>query len=202
MKTMKMRTISLLAALMLTVGAMAQEFHYGVNAGTNLAVQSELTDYYNNDQIRAGLHAGITGRLAWQNGFELQTELNYEQKGSKSDTYTAKYDYISLPVLAKYSLGKSEHTALRFNINAGPMVSYLVNSEIEMNDEIGGNTIDMKDRSKDFEFGGILGFGMAYPISDGNLTFDIRLGLGFTAYDDADNNPKNKYVGFSIGYEF
>jgi len=199
---MKTRTISLVAAIMLTVSAMAQEFHYGINAGTNLAVQSEIADYFHNDKIRVGLHAGITGRWAWQNGFELQTELNYEQKGSKSDEHTANYDYISLPVLAKYSLGKSDRTPLRFNLYAGPMVSYLVNAELEMNDDLGGETIDMKDRSNDFELGSILGFGMAYPINSGNITFDIRLGLGLSAFDKNDTEPNNKYVGFSLGYEF
>lgn len=202
MKTMKMRTISLFVALMLTVGAMAQEFHYGVNAGTNLAVQSEIADYYHNDQIRAGLHAGLTGRLAWENGFELQTELNYEQKGSKSDDYTSKYDYIKLPVLAKYSLGQSDHTPLRFNINAGPYVSYLVNAELEMNDDLGGATVDRKDNSNEFEFGTILGFGLAYPVNSGNITFDVRLGLGLTDFDKNDDGSNNKYVGFSLGYEF
>lgn len=202
MKTMKMRTIGVLSAVLLTLSAYAQEFHYGVNAGTNLAVQSDIADYFKNDKIRTGLHAGITGKLAWQNGFELQSELNYEQKGSKSNVHTAKYDYLSLPVLAKYSLGKSDRTALRFNINAGPYVSYLLNAELEMNENTGNETIDMKDQSKDFEFGTILGFGMAYPVNSGNITLDIRLGLGLTAFDKNDEDPNNKYVGFSIGYEF
>ena len=203
MKTIKFRTLGLALSLVLSVGVFAQEFHYGIKGGVNLAVQSEIADYYTNSDIRTGLHAGVFGNMSLNDKFSLQTEVNYEQKGSKSENITSNYDYISVPVLVKYSLGKSELTALKFNINVGPYAAFLINAE---NKVIYGdgveNTIDAKDDTENMEFGIITGIGMAYPIGNKNLTLDLRLGLGLTAFDKNDSDLSNKYVGISFGYEF
>jgi hypothetical protein len=198
MKTLKIKSLILAIALLIGVGAHAQEFHYGINAGTNFAVQSEIADYYNNENIRTGLHVGLFGNMSLSEKFQLQAEINYDQKGGKSDDVTSKTDYISVPVLVKYSLGKSDNTKLKFNINIGPYASYLVNAETEANDI----TTDIKDNTEDFEFGAIAGFGMKYPIANNNLTFDLRLGLGLTDFDKNNSDSKNKYIGLSLGYEF
>ena len=197
-----MKTIGLVLSLMVTTGIFAQDFHYGLKGGVNLAVQSQLADYYDNSDIRAGLSAGVFGNLVFDNGFALQTEVNYEQKGGKKDDVTMKYDYISVPVLAKYSLGKSDRTALKFNINAGPFASFLVNAENEIDNDGVKSTIDMNDETKNAELGAILGFGMEYPIGDNSLTFDIRLNLGLNAFDKDNSDQYNKYVGITLGYQF
>jgi len=202
MRTIKMKTIGLVLSLMVTTGIFAQDFHYGVKGGVNMAVQSQLADYYDNSDIRTGLSAGVFGNMAFDNGFALQTEVNYEQKGGKKDNITTKYDYISVPVLAKYSMGTSDRTALKFNINAGPYASFLVNGENEIDTDGIKNTVDMKDNTENVEFGVITGFGMEYPIGDNSLTFDIRLGLGLTAFDKANSDQYNKYVGITLGYQF
>ena len=111
---------------------------------------------------------------------------------------TAKYDYLSIPILFKYSLGKSDATALRFNINAGPYAAFLLNAEYESE----GNTIDMNDQTENFEAGAILGFGLKYPVANDHITLDLRMGLGLTSFDKNDSDPKNKYIGLSLGYEF
>ena len=202
MRTMKMKTIGLVLSLMVTTGIFAQDFHYGIKGGVNLAVQSQLADYYDNSDIRTGLSAGVYGNLAFENGFALQTEVNYEQKGGKTDNINLNYDYISVPVLAKYSLGKSDRTALKFNINAGPYASFLLNAETETDVDGTENTVDMKDETENFEFGVITGFGMEYPIANNSLTFDILLGLGLTAFDKSNSDQYNKYVGITLGYQF
>ena len=203
MKTIKFRTLVLVLSLVMSVGAFAQDFHYGIKGGANFAVQSEVADYFNNSDIRTGLHAGVYGNMSLNDKFSLQTEVNYEQKGSNSENVTSSYDYISVPVLVKYSLGKSDKTALTFNINAGPYVAFLLNAESEVNHGDGiTNTIDAKDNTENVEFGSIIGFGMAYPVGNKNLTFDIRLGLGLTAFDKDNSDLSNKYIGISLGYEF
>jgi hypothetical protein len=198
MKSLKIKTLLLSIALLVGAGINAQEFHYGINAGSNFAVQSGIAEYYKNENIRTGLHVGVFGNMALKNNFSLQGEINYEQKGEKEDGNIRKYDYISVPVLVKYSLGKSDKTKLKFNINAGPYAGYLINAETEIEDV----TTDIKDNSEDFELGAILGFGMKYPIANNNIVFDLRMGLGFTDFDKNDSDPKNKYIGISLGYEF
>ncbi len=196
MKTINKITLTL--GLVLAIGSLnAQNFKFGIQAGTNLAVQSPIGDYYNNEEIRAGLHAGFFGNYSMNDNIYLQAELNYDQKGSKADDATAKYDYISVPVLFNYSLGKSLKTPLRFNIYAGPYAAFLVSAKVEANSEI-----DMKDQTESTELGTIIGFGLRYPVKESNILFNIRLGLGLTSFDKNEADPKNKYIGLSLGYEF
>jgi hypothetical protein len=198
MKTVKIKTLGLALALLFSVSVSAQEFHYGIKAGTNFAVQSDIASYFENETIRTGLSAGVFGNMTLNDNFILQTEVNYEQKGDRSDDLVSKYDYISVPVLLKYSLGQSDNTALKFNVNAGPYASYLVNAESEINDQ----TTDLTDNTEEFEFGLIGGIGFKYPVADNNLVLDLRLGLGLTAFDKVDTDPNNKYIGVTLGYEF
>jgi hypothetical protein len=191
MNSLKIKILLLSLALLISAGINAQEFHYGITAGLNFAVQSEIAEYYENDNIRTGLHIGVFGNMVLKNNFSLQGEINYEQKGGKEDGNIRKYDYISVPVLVKYSLGKSDQT--KFNINAGSYAGYLINAETEVEDV----TTDIKDNSKDFELGAILGFRMKYPIANNNIVFDLFMGIGFTDFDKNNSDPKNKYIGIS-----
>jgi len=199
----KISRITLTLGLILTLGSLsAQDFKFGIQAGTNLAVQSPIGDYYNNEDIRAGLHAGIFSNYSFNKNIYLQAELNYDQKGSQTKDVISKYDYISVPILFNYSLGKSWKTPLKFNIYAGPYASFLVNAESEIDTDEINESVDMKNNSENTEFGVITGFGLRYPVNESNLLFNIRLGLGLSSFDKIEADPKNKYIGLSLGYEF
>jgi len=180
----------------------AQDFRFGIQAGTNFAVQGPIGDYYNNDEIRVGLHAGVFGNYSFNESIYLQTELNYDQKGAKDGDYKINYDYLSVPVLFNYSLGKSWKTPLRFNIYTGPYAAFLLNAESKIDNGEINETLDLKDNTNNTEFGWITGFGMRYPINEQSILFNVRLGLGLSAFDKNDSEPKNKYIGVSLGYEF
>jgi hypothetical protein len=195
MKNLKINTLVLSMALLMGLTTSAQEFHYGIKAGANFAVQSEIAHYYSNEDIRIGFQGGVFGNMSLAKDFSLQVEANYEQKGGKSEEITSKYDYITVPVLAKYTLGDKD---LKFNFNLGPYVGFLVNSELVSDN----NTMDVKDDSEEVEFGAIAGIGLSYPVANNNIVFDLRLGLGLSPYNKSDSNPNNKYVGVSLGYEF
>lgn len=197
MKTIQ-KALLLAILLMISSGTFAQKFHYGAKVGANFAVQSEIADYFQNNNIRTGLSVGVFSNYSLNKKMQLQAEINYDQKGGKTDEYTAKYDYLTIPVLFKYSLGKSDKTALRFNVNLGPYAGFLLNSEIDAD----GNSIDMKDETKNFEAGAIAGFGMKYPVGNDYIVLDLRLGLGLTNFDKNDSEPNNKYIGLTFGYEF
>lgn len=198
MKTINMKAVLVMISVLLAVSVNAQKLHYGVKAGTNFAVQSQVADYANNSEIRVGFTAGAFGNYSLSNVLSLQAEINYDQKGGKSDEIESRYDYISVPVLLKYSLGKSDNTPIRFNINAGPYAGYLLKAETEYE----GNTTDLIDDSESMEFGAVAGFGMEYPIANNCITLDLRLSLGLTGYVKDNSTPKNKYVGLTLGYQF
>lgn len=204
MKTLKIKLLGLSLIVLFSIQASAQneaansKYHFGLKGGVNFAVQSDIASYFENETIRTGLSLGVFANRALNENLDVQAELNYEQKGDKSNIAKYKYDYVSVPVLFKYSLGKSDNTALRFNINAGPYAAFLINAESTINDI----DTDLSDSTEDFEFGMIAGFGFKYPVAKNNLVLDIRLGLGLTPYDKNDNDPNNKYFGVTLGYEF
>jgi len=203
---MKTKTTLFLGLILLLFGSVtelsAQKFYYGASLGTNFSVQSESGDLYNNNGIKTGLHAGIFGKISMGKRISLQTEINYEQKGSVTDGVTNTYSYTTVPVLFKISTGKSLRTPLSFNIYAGPYAGFLVDATTEIKSTESTQTIDNKSNTYDNEWGVTGGFGMAYPFSGFNLSLDFRLGLGLNSYDKFDNDLRNKYFGINLGIEF
>jgi len=201
MKTIKKITLTI-ALISGIISLNAQNFKAGIQAGTNFSVQSQIGDYYNNSDIRTGLHAGIFGNYSLNESLYLQTEVMYDQKGSKSGLVRNNFDYLTVPLFINYSLGKSWKTPLRFNFYTGPYVGFLLNAESKTETgEINGKT-DLKDVTNKTEYGLITGFGIKYPVNNQNILFDLRLGLGFSPYNKNNSEPKNKYIGVSLGYEF
>jgi hypothetical protein len=193
---------SCLVLLSSTLFVNAQKLSFGVQAGTNFSVQSQIGDYYNNEDILIGLHAGIFTNYALGNKTSLQAEMNYDQLGSKNETVKNNYDYLNVPVLFKYSLGKSDLTALTFNMYAGPYAGYLLKAKSNVKTNEIDQTTDLKDNTNKFTDGVIMGIGLKYPIKNQKIMLDFRLGLGLTPYDKTDYEPKNKYIGITLGYEF
>jgi len=87
MKTLKIKSLVIALSLLISFSINAQDFHYGIKAGTNFAVQSEIASYFNNSDIRTGLSVGAFGNMDLNNWFSLQTEINYDQKGGKNGIF-------------------------------------------------------------------------------------------------------------------
>ena len=196
MKNLKFSALLITLMTFVATSANAQKFHYGVAAGTNFAVQSGIAEYYDNSDIRVGLHAGLAESYAFNDNIALRSELTYDQKGRKTDAVTDKYDYITLPVLFDYSFKLSDQSGTRMRLNAGPFASYLVNAESETSDA----TIDLKSDSNDMEAGVIMGIGLEQPVGNHSIYMDIRLNLGLTNYSKNDDSSHNKMIGLSLGY--
>jgi hypothetical protein len=201
MKTIKFFILSLI--FLSGVGLVnAQKISFGVQAGSNFAVQSQIGDYFNNEDIRVGLHAGVFTKYNISDKVSLQAEINYDELGSKSKTVKNNFDYLNIPVLFNYSVGKSDLTALNFDLYAGPYAGFLLKAESTLKDSETDQTTDLKDNTNNITGGVIIGFGLRYPINNQKILLDFRLGLGLTPYDKNDYVPKNKYFGISLGYEF
>ncbi len=191
----------LMALLMTFAGSLsAQNFHYGITAGSNFAVQSGIAEYYDNGNIRTGLHAGLAGSYDINDNMSLRTELTYDQKGNHSDNLTEKFDYVSIPLLYDYSFGKTYHTNMRVHVNAGPYVSYLVNAKDVIDNNGTDVTTDLQDNTHKAEFGAILGVGLVQPVGKHAVTMDIRLSLGLTRFAFDDDQSHNKMIGVYLGY--
>jgi hypothetical protein len=85
-------------------------------------------------------------------------------------------NFIEMPVLLKVSFGDR----VRPYVLAGPCIGYRLSSDIEV--EIEGLTLegDMKDVTKDLDFGVTLGVGITVPVQNIFLFLESRYTLGLT----------------------
>ncbi|SFD87436.1 porin family protein [Spirosoma endophyticum] len=142
---MKKSVNTLLLAAVLTIGAftlnstdaVAQgRTRVGIKGGLNASSLYYDSQGVSNKNERIGFHLGVFAQAPIGEFFAIQPELLYTTKGASADynvlglngKNTFKLNYAELPVLATFKLGQS------VEIQAGPYVSYLLNSSISSNE--------------------------------------------------------------------
>jgi hypothetical protein len=137
----------------------------------------------NNHKSKIGFIAGLGLTLNVNNRSSLNTQLSYEQKGSKGNLeifttdndgnfagvinykFISSYNYITLPLLYGYEFGKT----IKLKIQGGPYVGYLMNSSIigDNNDVDDNNekvkTTDWHNRT---DLGISIGLNLYFPIKE------------------------------------
>jgi hypothetical protein len=123
------RTVLLLFSLFsLAFSAQAQ---FGIKAGANRAVLNGNVG--GNAEYQTSYHAGIFYQAKILGPISLQPELLYSMQGAQArslvrdqslEAFDTKLHYLTLPVLAKVTLGP-------VFVEAGPQFSYLVSSQDE-----------------------------------------------------------------------
>lgn len=200
MKNLKMIGLLVAVALTFSVPAQAQKFHYGIKAGINFAVQSGIAEYYDNSNILVGGHFGLNGSYNLSNNMMLETELNYNEEGSNGSGVIQKFNYLSVPVLYDFSFGKTYHTKMTVHLNAGPSFSYLLNAKQTVDKNGVKTTTDITSNQHHGQLSGIIGIGFIQPVGKHYLTLDLRLNVGITKFQPADNQSHNKMIGVYLGY--
>jgi len=130
--------------------------------------------------------AGISYQYSFSESFSFFSALDYERKGSVVNATAtdqsgnligeivahANYDYMVLPLLARFSFGNS----IKMFMNAGPYVGYLmkVTSVTEENDVIPHTELDLTDESYKYDLGISAGLGVKIPIKD-KMTFNVEV---------------------------
>lgn len=159
-------------------------------------------------KAKVGLMLGVGFNFPLGTGpVSLQPELNFVQKGWRSEegTATAKttLNYIEIPILLKASFGD----VTKFYLNAGPSIAFGLGGKIKVKDRSDEETIDVKfgdgngntpafyiEKSTDIG----LQFGAGLLISE-KVMLDFRYGLGLTnLYEDV--KVKNNVIQFTIGF--
>ncbi|MFZ1705665.1 MAG: porin family protein, partial [Saprospiraceae bacterium] len=99
----------------------------GVRLGASLANQTAEFDGEKTDtKMKIGFGVGVFYQYNVNEKFSIQPELNFIQMGSKFDEdflgetleTTLSFNYLHIPILAKYGFGDME--ALNFYVQAGP----------------------------------------------------------------------------------
>jgi hypothetical protein len=195
MKTdkLKIRVAILLMSLLtlsMTHTASAQA-RVGIKGGLN--VSNMYIDNIHDENARYGFNVGLYGQILSSDFFAVQPELLYSTKGSKAfyqdigdQTVKYNFNYIDLPVLAVFKLGRSAE------IHVGPYVSYLLNANISYSGDVinGDDEID-KDDLKSYDYGLTGGFGLNF----GPMQAGVRYNYGLVKI--ADNADSELYLGDS-----
>ena len=111
----------------------------GLKGGLNASSLFYDSQGVNNKSERIGFHAGVFSQISLGEFFAVQPELLYMTKGASADynflgfngKNTFRLNYAELPVLATFKLGQA------VELQAGPYVSYLLNSNINSNGDFG-----------------------------------------------------------------
>jgi hypothetical protein len=175
-------------------------FKFGLEIGPSITSvriyrDGELLDFLTNQTRR--FSGGLSFEYSLEKNFSIRTNILYERKAAlDSITFTDpvgniigahlygyNYDYLTIPILAKYSFGSIN----KFFVNTGPYFSYLMKGSftyggggqsaggIELLDEV------VTNRFNRFDFGLTFGFGGELKILEKLLlTIEPRYNLGLT----------------------
>lgn len=167
---------------------------------------------------------GLVAEIGINENFAFQPELLYTTKGFKVNegtnvnlggfpipagvTASTKINYLELPLLAKYKFGNE---GLKFNITAGPVLSYAANGQLVTRANL---LVDISPIKTDIDLDALnyerlevsasIGAGMTYETSNGEFFADARYIHGFSDLYNApvvDLNLKNRGIGVTVGYK-
>ena len=173
-----------------------------------------------------GFSAGITAKFVSEKHLGLLAELNYTQRGWEEDfidinpdhAYKRTLNYIELPLLTHIYFGDK----VRFIINIGPQISYMLNDKATMNDALAKHIedelkedpnlpigIQYKSIDSKFDYGLIGGLGIEFktPVGSFDLQGRYYFGLG-DSFDNTRSSSSNfsrsahRYFGGKLTYYF
>jgi hypothetical protein len=215
-------TIVIVCAALSAVPAEGGPLSFGLKAGLDLSSITETPEAWSEAKsFKPGLTAGAVMIYAWDNGFGLQPELLYAQKGVSASLYEGLVDvgldlnlsYIEIPLLAVYTFpleGK-----FKPYVQAGPSVAFTLSSELVAEVGILSGGVDFSSLTHVTDWGIVLGGGFGIETGSGTITFDARYTRGFTnvilsgdfeidgsTQTIEGDDFKNHGMAFLIGYIF
>jgi len=190
-----------------------RDVEFGVKAGLNLATIA--VDDVDENNFKAGFHAGLSAKFPLSESFALQPEVLFTQKGAKTvyDTDFLGFDvadgettynlnYIDIPVYAVYNFNEN------FNLHLGPYLGILVSANAETQAEVlEFINVDDSDELNEDRFNTItygLTGGLGFDLGMLSIGANYNLGLAPVAEEDdiaeeligdATNNVIQIYIG-------
>jgi hypothetical protein len=203
--------VFILLASLAAIPAFSQEENvtrFGVKGGVNFS--NFRVDEFADNNIKAGLNLGLFFKMPVTETFAIQPELLYSSKGSKMEydgpqgdgEYRFNLNYLELPVMAVFYLGD------RFNVQVGPYVGYLANTNIKNMQEdldiVGVEDLNEKSFNR-ADFG--LAAGIGYDLK--GFVIGARYNYGLNEVADSGNlsgqmlsDSKNSVGTIYLGFGF
>lgn len=203
MKKIILTAIAAIAAM----GMNAQGFNFGLRGGLNLTTESENKSVgeLSDNKFKAGPHIGGVLNYAFNNRFELESDLLYSMQGYNDKIYyidseqiVAPRDhhitshYLTLPIAAKVNIVKGAY------IECGPQFGYLLSKKDKLEGVETENAFP-SESTKKFDFG-LLG-GVGYRFKNG-LFVNARYIHGFTGTSKLYDGGNNRTIQISLGNLF
>ena len=196
------------ALLLNSTDVMAQgRVRAGIKGGLNASSLFYDTQGVSNKNERIGFHVGVFAQAPIGEFFAIQPELLYMTKGASADynilgingRNTFRLNYAELPVLATFKLGQA------VELQAGPYVGYLLNSNINSNGDFGVGTAAInRDNFNKVDYGLAGGLNVYF----GKAFIGARYEQGLQRIADRGaartllGNAKNSVGLISVGFSF
>lgn len=164
---MKIKNLLIAIVACFTMGTVsAQEFSIGPKLGISRGNVEVNGDGFSSGSSKMGYHVGLFARLGG-NAIYLQPEVLYsnsggefsETQGSEEIHYKASFNRLDIPVLVGVKFADV------FRIQAGPVVNFMLNSEVSE----GVNNATLPDYKKS-----TLGYQAGIGVDIGNMILDLK----------------------------
>jgi hypothetical protein len=159
----------------------------GIEGGPGLSFIYGSQSIYDQSKFSLAGAAGIFSEYGFARNFSAKLALHYERISTRTNNYSAmlppggmlqdNLDYLSLPLLVKWSFGGR----IRFFVNAGPCLSLLLKESLWYLPENGskGKLAEETYAYNPFNLAATAGCGMAIPVGKILLvTLEVRNNFG------------------------
>jgi len=210
---------------MMTLFATAQT-SFGLRLGStwnNINTSSAIGNATPNFKDLNSFSIGAFAEIPVAENFAIQPEIGFTRKGFVLNegfdaplfgidlpigvTAETKFDYLEVPVLAKYSFGEDK---LKAYVAVGPNFGYALNGRVDtktnllVDINLGSTNINLADQDFNrLEVGAVGAAGVSYDAGVATIFMDARYNHGFTeAYNLPFVDEKVKTRGFGINLGF
>lgn len=210
MNTQKIYSLFLIALFAITIPFSAMLAQTTVAVGPKLG--ASFSGFRGDDagaiNLRKGLAGGLFVNISPLEFLSIQPELMFQQKGAvnKNDDFNFREDvkigYMNVPLLFKLRLPIDR--TFYPHVYLGPQFSYALKSEYSIS-ALDAGTLSREIDIRNYDLGGVFGFGLDIESNHLFFTTDFRYGLGGLLLDNEnDIQLKNKDMAIllGVGYRF
>jgi opacity protein-like surface antigen len=201
-----------IAASIINCNSVMGQVKFGLKAGLNMETQSELGQLWDNDEVNTGFLVGGTAEYALTNKVSIQTEINFQKKGEKTQQeaggihsdISRELNYINVPLLIKGNWNTELGLPEKWNLfgYAGPYYGYLVSANEKIKTNGSTDNTNITDDSVKNDWGAVFGGGVSYKLAKGSVFADLRYDMGLYKIDNDNSDLRNKSLSLCIGFNF
>lgn len=194
------------------LNAQTNKFELGVEASPSITFLKGSSFMENFYDPTLGFSGGFSFQYNIGKRIALRTNIAYERKGGinrnnfyydgnliKNSSINFNFDYLTLPILVRFSFGKR----VKYFVNTGPYFGYLLSQTfVTKGDNFNTRTNDYTSATNKFDFGVSFGTGLQYPIKEKiYLSSEIRGNLGlYNTIPGGDTKVNSVNLLFGIAY--